>query len=312
MEKEEEIRIQFLGFYGIFRESFTIAFFCRNKLFGQITIATIFPLSLIFLLRAQFFEFMETLISSEKIGFSLIKIAYFIFFIALSMLSTCVVVYAVACSYTKKADITFVEVISVVPKVWKRVTVTLIWSFIVVLVYNMIAFSILLPWLASLNPSMTKPVVLGTVFAIYMMGFVYISIVCHLASVVSVLEEDCGIEAMIKGKALVKGKTVISFTVFFFMSSCFVLIEMVFQRFVVHGESFWSEIGYGIICFFLLSGFTLLGLVVQTLVYMVCKLNHREIIDESCLLANHLEVYLGDYVSLRSKDVQLEQVYVIN
>ncbi|KAL7141979.1 hypothetical protein ABFS83_08G091100 [Erythranthe nasuta] len=312
MEKEEEIRIQCLGFYGIFRESFTITFFRRNKLFGQITIATIFPLSLIFLLHAHFFEFMETLISSEKIGFWLIKITYFIFFIALSMLSTSAVVYAVACSYTKKADITFVEVISVVPKVWKRVTVTLIWSFILVLVYNIIAFSILLPWLASINPSMTKTLLFGSLFALYMMGFVYISIVWHLASVVSVLEEDCGIEAMIKGKAMVKGKTVISFAVFLVMTSCFVLIDIVFQRFVVHGESFWSEIGYGIICFFLLSGFTLLGFVVQTLVYMVCKLNRREIIDESYLLGNHLEVYLGDYAALRSKDVKLEQVYVVN
>ncbi|KAL7102025.1 hypothetical protein ACP275_08G093700 [Erythranthe tilingii] len=308
MEKEEETRIQFLG---IFRESFNITLFCRNKLFGQITIATIFPLSLIFLLHAQFSQFLENLISSEKIGFSLIKIAYFIFFIAFSMVSTSAVVYAVACNYTRK-EITFVEVVSVVPKVWKRVTVTLIWSFILVLVYNIIAFSVLLPWLASVNPITTKPVVLGSLFAIYVMGFVYISIVCHLASVVSVLEEDCGIEAMIKGKAMVKGKTVISFAVFLVMTSCFVLIDMVFQRFVVHGESFWSEIGCGIICFFLLSGFTLLGLVVQTLVYMVCKLNHREIIDESCLLANHVEVYLGDYASLRSKDVQLEQVYVIN
>ncbi|KAI3451551.1 hypothetical protein Pfo_008216 [Paulownia fortunei] len=327
---KEQLEIQSLGLYAIFRVSFTITLSWR-KLFTQITIATIFPLSLLFLGHAQISEFLfagivhneEVLhytqegsskyanildtLWSEQIVFWLFKALYFILFLVLSLLSTSAVVYTVACIYTTK-ETTFGEVMRVVPKVWKRVMVTFAWSFIIVLVYNLAAFSILVSWLGSnISPITTRPAIWGSFFVIYMMGFVYISIIWHLASVVSVLEEDCGIEAMMKSMALVKGKMAISVAVFMFLNLCFMLIQLAFQRFVVLGESFWGRIGCGILCFFLLSGFTLLGLTIQTLIYLVCKLYHHEIVNKS-YLANHLEVYLGDYAPLRSKDVQFEQV----
>ncbi|KAK6150736.1 hypothetical protein DH2020_015668 [Rehmannia glutinosa] len=180
---------------------------------------------------------------SEKIAFLLFEAVYFLFFLVLSSVSTSTVVYTIARIYTTN-EITFAEVMNVVPKVWKRVLVTLTWSFIIVLVYNMISFSILVPWLEfNIGPSTsTGPTIWGLLFAIYMMGFVCISIIWHLASVVSVLEEDYGIEAMMKSMALVKGK----------------------------------------------------------------MLDHQEIIDKS-YIGDHLEVYIGDYDPLRSKDVKLEQ-----
>ncbi|KAM7511168.1 hypothetical protein LguiB_010043 [Lonicera macranthoides] len=51
----------------------------------------------------------------------------------------------------------------------------------------------------------------------------------------------------------------------------------------------------------------LFGLVFQTIIYFVCKSYHHENIDKSAL-SNHLEdIYLGEYLLLKPKDVQLEQ-----
>lgn len=53
----------------------------------------------------------------------------------------------------------------------------------------------------------------------------------------------------------------------------------------------------------------LIALVVQTVIYLVCKSYHHENIDKS-ILADHLEVYLGEYVPLNGKAVQMESLSV--
>ena len=61
---------------------------------------------------------------------------------------------------------------------------------------------------------------------------------------------------------------------------------------------------FGIVCFLLLSHLFLLMLVIQTVMYFVCKSYHREIVDKSAL-SYHLEVY-ECYEPLKAKDVQLD------
>ena len=89
-------------------------------------------------------------------------------------------------------------------------------------------------------------------------------------------------------------------------------IEFGFRKLVVqggrHGIGAGARAGYGVVMWVLLVGVILLGLVVQTVVYFVCKSYHHESIDKSSL-ADHLEVYLGEYVPLKGRDVQLEQYY---
>ncbi|KAK4387356.1 hypothetical protein Sango_2342200 [Sesamum angolense] len=43
-----------------------------------------------------------------------------------------------------------------------------------------------------------------------------------------------------------------------------------------------------------------------TVIYFVCKSYHHENIDKSAL-SDHLEVYVGDYVPLKGKDIQLKE-----
>ncbi|RXI00025.1 hypothetical protein DVH24_030515 [Malus domestica] len=144
---------------------------------------------------------------------------------------------------------------------------------------------------------------------VYFIGFVYLTLIWQLASVVSVLEEARGIKAMAKSKALLKGNMWVATIIFFKLNVLAALLQFGFQQLVVRGRSFGlvDRVAYGVICLLLLFKLILFGLVIQTVLYFVCKSYHHENIDKSAL-SDHLEVYLGDYVPLRSKDVQLEQV----
>ncbi|XP_047938122.1 uncharacterized protein LOC125185602 [Salvia hispanica] len=285
---------QLNNIYFILMESVTIIFSWK-KIFTQITIATIFPLYLLSLLHELLFSNIlhnSFNNSPNKWWFCLFNAAYIVLFLVLSLVSTSGVVEAVALVYTAKEP-RFAEVMGVVPRVWKRVTATFLWSLLLVVTYNTAAFAPISPWV-SYNLIF---------YSVYAAGFVYISIIWHLASVVSVLEECGGVDAMIKGLGLVKGRMVISGVVFFLLNLCFVWIEVVFQRYVVVGEMVWRRIGCGIVSLLVLCGITLLGLVTQTVVYFDCKLYHGEINIIPIANSNDARVDLGDYAPFRSNEL---------
>lgn len=329
MDVEQE-ELQFLGFFGIIKESVKIIYSWR-KIFSQITLALILPLTFIFLAHIEVSDFLffkilrnedkldrtragtpkyeklSDVISSEWIVFWLLKVAYFTFLLIFSLLCTSAVVYAVACVYSAK-QITFKRVLSVVPKVWKRLMVTFIWNFVIVFCYNVVAAVVLFMWAILIGNNVFGLVILPLLLIIYVMGFVYISVVWHLASVVSVLEDSYGIQAMVKSKALIKGKTGVAVAIFLILNICYFIIQLAFENLVVLGYplSTPNRILLAIIFFLFLFKLILFGLVIQTVIYFVCKSYHHENIDKSSL-SDHLEVYLGEYVPLKSKDVQLEQ-----
>ncbi|KAL8132997.1 hypothetical protein AgCh_008460 [Apium graveolens] len=330
MDREQE-EIQFLGFFGILKEAGNVTTSYR-KIFGQIALSIILPLSFIFLAQIEISEFLfgeiihneyvldhtqmgsqryskiSEMLSSEWTTFWLFKIAYFIFFLILSLLSTSAVVYTIACIYTAK-EITYSKVMKVVPMVWKRLMVTFIWNFIIVFAYNIVALLVFILWAVVLGPSVTGIVVVIILLLIYISGVVYISIIWHLASVISVLEEVYGIQAMLKSKDLIKGNTGVCAVIFLILNLSLLGIQAGFEVTVVGGDSVWGKVWYAYLWFMLLSMLLLFLLVVQTIIYFICKSYHHENIDKSSL-ADHLEVYRGDYVPLTSKDVQLEHFEV--
>lgn len=187
--------------------------------------------------------------------------------------------------------------------------VTFLWNFVIVLIYNM-AFGVLIVlWSAIFGFGGIGVLVISGLSVSYVVGFVYISVVWHLASVVSVLEDVYGIQAMLKGKELIKGKMVLSCGVFFTFTVLFLGGQLVFQTLVVLGSSkyYGLRIVLGILCFLLLFKVFLFGLVAQTILYFVCKSYHHQNIDKP-LLSDHLEVYHGDYVPLKEQDVQLGEL----
>jgi hypothetical protein len=114
---------------------------------------------------------------------------------------------------------------------------------------------------------------------------------------------------MIKSKNLIKGQMGVTVAVFIVVGVCFVGIQLLYEIFVVLHKPLGVRIGVGIVCFFLLCKVMLFDLVIQTVLYFVCKSYHHENINKSSL-SDHLEVYLGEYVALKSKDVQMEQLQV--
>ncbi|KAL5571886.1 hypothetical protein UlMin_021483 [Ulmus minor] len=320
MDKEQE-EIQFLGIFDIYKEAYKIIFSWR-KIFSQITLTLILPLSLISLAHIQLSELLfirmnrneiildktkagtpkykklSDHISSEWTTFWLFKAAYFTFLLIFFLLSTSAVVYTVASIYTGR-EVTFKKILSVVPKVWKRLMVTFLWVFIAFFAYNTLALIVLFATLYSINSTYNADLVIGIIL---------LSLVWQLASVVSVLEDVRGIEAMKKSKTLIEGKMWVAILVFSKHIISVFLLQFAFQNLVVHGWSLEEvdRVGYAIICLLVLLKLILFGLVIQTILYFVCKSYHHENIDKLAL-SDHLEVYLGDYVPLIKADVQLQQ-----
>ncbi|KAG6660671.1 hypothetical protein CIPAW_03G121000 [Carya illinoinensis] len=303
MDREQH-ELQFLGFFGIFKESFKIIFSWR-KIFSKITLALIVPLSFIFLAQIKISYLLFSDIVYDRA-------ACFIFLVILSLLSTAAIVYTIACIFTGKQT-TFKKVMRVVPKVWKRLLVTFIWGFLFIVVYHIVAAVLFILWAAFIRASTVGIAIVIVLLILYLIGLVYISIVWDLASVVSVLEDVYGLKAMIKSKALIKGKMGVAVAFFILISVCLAAIELVFEYFVVldMGSNIAISIMVGILSFLFLVMVSLFGFVVQTFVYLVCKSYHHEDIDKPSL-ADHLEGYLGEYVRLRApKDnVQLGEVQV--
>ncbi|PIA28524.1 hypothetical protein AQUCO_06900059v1 [Aquilegia coerulea] len=333
MDREPE-ELQFIGFFGVYKEAYKMVFSWR-KIFTQIALGLILPLSFIFLVHIQISQLLfgkilhneEVLdytlprrptyrrnsdrLSYEWNAFWLFKAVYILFVLILSLLSTSAVVYTIACIYTAK-DLTFTKVLSVVPKVWKRLMITFLWNFTVMFVYNFasLVVAVLFVLLAEqIIRGVAGLIIMILLSTTYFIGFVYINVIWHLASVVSVLEDSYGIQAMLKSKELIKGKMGLASTIYISIQFCIILIQVIFEELIVVGDSLTmtTRVGWGIVCFFLLSKLILLDLVVQTIVYYICKSFHHESIDKSCL-SGHLEVYLGEYVPLKGRDVQLEQL----
>jgi hypothetical protein len=143
---------------------------------------------------------------------------------------------------------------------------------------------------------------------------VYIYLVWHLASVVSVLEDSYGIAALRKSSELIKGKRWVACSVFLIytiFTSLVLTMYNVLVRDPNHMQSVFGRFVLGMLLLLLWTAFTLIGILVQTVVYFVCKSYHQESIDRYAL-SEHLDGYLGEYmplkgpVSLETLEAELE------
>ncbi|XP_022981539.1 uncharacterized protein LOC111480627 isoform X1 [Cucurbita maxima] len=336
MDVEQE-EMQFLGTYGIFRETSKLIFTWR-RIFSQITLALILPLSFLFLAhmelsnlflrkimhdefildqtrpRTESFGKLSGVVSSEKVYYFLFQVAYLVIFVVLSLLSTAAVVYTVASIYTGR-DVTFKPVMSVVPKVWKRLVLTFLCVFISYVGYSIASLFVIISllFLIIFIGHITGSGVILLVYAfqiLYLAGAFYLMTIWQLSNVVSVLEDSYGFKAMAKSHALVKGKLGLSVVIILLLSLPLGTVRFMFGHLVVHAAALGvlSKGVLGILCFSLFFVFYLLKLVTETVLYLVCKSYHHENIDKSAL-SDHLGEYLlGEYVPLKPKDVQLEKI----
>ncbi|KAH0696141.1 hypothetical protein AABB24_002795 [Solanum stoloniferum] len=309
--------LQFLTIPDIFQESISIP--KRSpKTFYLITLTLVFPLSFAILAHSLFTHPIITQLqqnpnsshASQWTKLIVFQFFYLLFLFAFSLLSTAAVVFTVASIYTAK-PVSFSSTLAAIPSVFKRLFITFIWVSLSMLAYNTVFLIFLVLLIVAAD---TQNVVLFlfsflVVFILFLVVHVYFSALWHLASVVSVLEPIYGIGAMKKSYHLLKGKTGMAFFfVFGYLSICGV-INGFFGSVVVHGGE-----SYGVISRILIGGFlvgvlvivNLVGLLMQSVFYYVCKSYHHQGIDKTALY-DHLGGYLGEYVPLKSS-VQMENL----
>lgn len=178
-------------------------------------------------------------------------------------------------------------------------------------VYNIVFFGFLLLLIIAVDKQniLLSLFSLVVVFLMFLVVHVYISALWHLASVVSVVEPVYGLAAMKKSYELLKGKTWMGFTMVFVYFAICGVINVIFGSIVVHGGDY-----YGVFTRIVVGGFlvgllvivNLMGLLVQSVFYYVCKSYHHQGIDKSALY-DHLGGYLGEYVPLKSS-IQMENL----
>lgn len=284
MDKNE---MQFMGLADIYREAYSIS--RCNNIFKTITSTLILPLScFIFMAHIDISslvfktsQYLPDFLSFESVLFWFLKVVYLSFLIIFYNLSTSVVVYTISSIYRAGDDrVSLKKVVSVVPRAWEPLMLTFLCNFSSFLVFN-ISFAGIVTLLSATRGKFRF--VQEIFLVVYAMGYVYFTIIWQLANVVSVLEDSCGFKSMIKSKNLIKGKLVTTMFIFCHLNCSFGLILILFGKLVVYGKSMamLQRITVGLICFCLLCALILYGLIIQTIIYFVCKSYHLENIDKS-------------------------------
>ncbi|XP_017217218.1 uncharacterized protein LOC108194790 [Daucus carota subsp. sativus] len=259
-------------------------------------------------MESQTYANPPNIFSSETTSFWLFKLAFFISSILLSLVSTSAVVFTVACIYSAK-ETTYKKVMKVVPKVLKGLLITFFWIFIisfavimgVSLIIFLVVFLVVITSGVPSTPGVPVMILLLVFGGIILLGILYMSLVWQLANIVSVLEDVHGIQAMKKSKNLIKGNSGLCAAVLVVLNLCFLGIDLGFKASVVGGDSVWGKILHACLWAMLMSILSLLGLVIQTIIYFVCKSYHGETIGKSSL-AHRLEVFHKDYDQLDSQE----------
>ncbi|KAH6835256.1 hypothetical protein C2S53_012420 [Perilla frutescens var. hirtella] len=320
MDIEQE-EVQFLGLFDIYKESYKLIFKLR-KILIQIVLTLILPLCFIFIAQVTLSIILFRKFNNIRFGLlhtklpdlvsltwpdDYILLLYSAFILAFSLLSTSTVVYTVACTYTSRR-ITFKKVMSVVPKLCKRLTVNFLSAFFAFFTYYIVFTLIFYARDATVSDSTIRTVASIAILIVYAAALVHLSIVWQLANIVSILEDSYGVEAMIKSMSLIRGKLVMATAVFFKLIASILALNFVFWVYAMYGihiMGMYRSLGFGVLCLSLpVLMIIVFGSVVQTVLYLACKSYHHQNIDKS-ELSNHLEV-LGDYVPLMTKDVRME------
>lgn len=107
----------------------------------------------------------------------------------------------------------------------------------------------------------------------------------------------------------IKGKTRICAAIFLINNLFFLGIGQGFKARAVGVDSVWGKILHVCLWSMIMSVLSLFGLVIQTIIYFICKSYHHENIDKSAL-ADHLEMYGNDYIRLDTKELHMQHSMV--
>ncbi|KAI3872748.1 hypothetical protein MKX03_028929 [Papaver bracteatum] len=308
-----------MGFFGIYKEAYRITV-SWNKILSQISLAMLLPLTILSLSEIPISNFIRKKTyhrHDDKTRWMVCSIinrfVYMIFVLGLSIFSASSVAYVVACFYTSK-DITFKKAVGVFPKVWGRLMITFLWWFVVVLVYTTVAALLYFWFFTSQNgfevdiPKVKNLLVISVISVPFFAGLVYLILVWSITTVISVLEMDYGRKALMKSMKLIWGKTVVSYGIFLVLGIAFVGLGSTFVLLMVYKKmgNVAGKVLIGIACYFMTIVLIHFTLVIQAVIYFVCKSYHNEDIAN---IALHLQ---GSRASSdREKDATLEPASLV-
>ncbi|CAM6105949.1 unnamed protein product [Calypogeia fissa] len=238
-------------------------------------------------------------VDGESVGYFVLAVCYLLFVLAFSLLAFAAIVYSVACIYTGKG-VSYTKVLSVVPRVWKRLMVTLLWAYLIMFAYQL-AFVIAIVILLTLAPVLgVLTILFGILLGIgFLIVVVWLKMIWDMASVVSVLEDAYGLGAVRKSLHLLRGKRLDASILAIIYALPNAIVSLLFQVQVVHSSgSIWWRTLNATFLISIFSGLWLMGIIVQSVLYFVCKAHHHESVDRYAL-SDHLDGYLGEYMPLK-------------
>ncbi|KAM3359075.1 hypothetical protein P3S68_022008 [Capsicum galapagoense] len=209
-------------------------------------------------------------------------------YVSLLVLSKAAIVYSVDCTYSRK-NFDLRKFCIIVTKVWKRIVVTYLWVcmvitgcltlFIVLLVSVSSAFSVMgFPPDLILYPAM----IVGIIFSMILANAM---IICNIAIVISVLEEDSGPEALLRSSSLIKGQTQVGLLIFLGSTIGMTFVEGLFEhrvKILSYGDGS-SRIWEGPLLVIMYSFVMLIDSMMSTVFYFSCKSYRMETSNEETL-----------------------------
>ncbi|KAI0530958.1 hypothetical protein KFK09_000507 [Dendrobium nobile] len=269
MDCEQE-ELQFLGIIGIYREASKLIV-SRRRLFSRISVNLIVRLSLHFVVHIHISYVLFSQIDRNEYALehtaagspSQTRLLHglsseWFAFLSKSIYHHALLVFSLLSNT------------AVVPNVWRRLALTFLFGFLFLVSFDFIAIIVLDLTIFIAGENVISIVIIIFLSLAYLVGLVWISVVWHLASVVSVLEEAYGLAAMRRSKDLVKGKIRIAATMFLKMNLAFIGIELLFRRVVVVGEVSMSvRVVFAMAMLGFMSVVMLFALVAQTVLYCI-------------------------------------------
>ncbi|GJX13930.1 hypothetical protein Tco_0205688 [Tanacetum coccineum] len=195
--------------------------------------------------------------------FSILMIALFY------ILTTITIVYTI----TAKDDVTYYKALKVTLKMWERLADTFHKMLTSMEIYTVIVY------IFCKSIIMHKTIAFYFVFmVVYILGYLYLSVVWQLASVISVVEESCyGLRSVKKAMKLVKGNMLAACMVSLAMYVLIGSVVFIYTALVVYNGAelvLMLRMIVGIVCGVLLMVVFLFNMVIHTNLYLVCKRSH--------------------------------------
>lgn len=196
------------------------------------------------------------------------------------LLAKASIIYIVSCTYADRAVSLFTS-ISAGARLWKRVFCTYLWSCLILVGFGAMAavvFMIIVSLLDALQFSadliFLTELALGLFYSVI---FAQILVIGNLANVVSILEEHCGLSALVRSFSLIKGKIQVALSLFCGMLLGTVMVESLYQYRVLgippsnYAINTASRLWEGPLLVLMYSFLLLLDSIMGCVFYFTCK-----------------------------------------